>query len=53
MGEIVYWDDGSSAEIVAVVYIHLLESGRLQVPRDRWQAFVAAMPGWTFRRRYD
>jgi len=49
--EIVYWLSGG--EVVAMVYIDLLESGRLQVPRDRWDRFVAAMPGATFRRRYD
>ena len=50
--EIVYWDNGG-AEIVAMIYIDLTESGRLQVPRDRWGKFVERMPGATFRRRYD
>lgn len=50
--EIVYWDNGGP-EVVAMVYIDLLESGRLQVPRARWQAFMAALPGATFRQRYD
>jgi hypothetical protein len=50
--EVVYWDNGGP-EIVAMLYVDLVESGRLQVPRDRWDAVVAALGASKFRRRYD
>lgn len=55
MIRITYWLSAGAKEVVAIVYIDGVDTGRLQVPAERWNEFSAsfsALPQVTFTRAY-